>query len=136
MVLDRFRDLLSRSNSSTVSKAYSDEQMVERYDVEHYRDAKPLIEELEEAGASDELERVLWWAVEEVESGDERGDWGVGPFYYERLAEFYRDRGEIERERAVLDRYEAQRYEPGTKHAAMLERLERLREEGPEAAES
>lgn len=136
MVLDRFRDLLSGSDSSSTSEAYSDEQMVERYGVEHYRDAKPLIDELDEAGAADELERVLWWAIEKVEAGDERGDWGVRPFYYERLAAFYRDRGEIDREHAVLDRYAAQRYEPGSKHAAMLERLERLREEASEATES
>jgi hypothetical protein len=73
------------------------------------------------------VEMLLRELIEAVEEESRADGVGAAPWYYEKLADVYRKRKDPASERAVLERFVAQRHAPGASPPKLLERLASLR---------
>jgi hypothetical protein len=97
------------------------------YKGRHYTEWLDELDRLRKSDDDAAYERLLRGCVDATEAESRAEGFGVAPAYYERLAVFYRKRGDHDAEVAILERFAAQRHAPGVKPAKLLERLARAR---------
>jgi hypothetical protein len=97
------------------------------YRGKHYtmyvNDAKFLIKE----NKLDDAEKLLIELVKATENESKCNNYGVAPWYYERLAIIYKKKKDIKSEIEILERFAKQKHAPGVKPAKLLDRLEKLK---------
>jgi DNA polymerase III epsilon subunit-like protein len=88
----------------------------------------PIVINLKRQNDEQELENLLLNLVRVVEEGSIATDEGVAPWYYEKLAIFYRKQGQRGKEIEILQRFAGQKHSPGVSPPRLLARLDKLLE--------
>jgi hypothetical protein len=97
------------------------------YKGKHYTEYVDEVQHLTKENKLDDAEKLLIELVSATESEAHQNNWGVAPWYYERLAVVYRKRKDKESEIQILERFAAQKHAPGAAPPKLLARLEKLR---------
>jgi hypothetical protein len=98
------------------------------YNGRHYSTYVEEIRDLKRSADDTKLEALLSALVDATEAEDQTQQQGVAPAYYEELAILYRKRHDVTSERAILERFAAQRHAPGVTPAKLLERLAKVQQ--------
>ena len=85
------------------------------------------VNNLKRIGNLDEAERLLLRIIVVMEKLSKENNEGVGPYYYEELANIYRKRKEFEKEVTILKRFSYQKHGRGVGPKKLLERLEKAK---------
>jgi hypothetical protein len=97
------------------------------YKGKHYTkyvdDVKYLIKE----NNLDDAEKLLIELVNATENESKYNNYGVAPWYYERLAIIYKKKKDMKSEIEILERFAKQKHAPGVKPLKLLVRLEKLK---------
>jgi hypothetical protein len=97
------------------------------YKGKHYtmyvNDVKYLIKD----NKLDDAEKLLIKLVNSTENESKCNNYGVAPWYYERLAIIYKKKNDIKSETDILERFATQKHAPGVKPPKLLARLEKLK---------
>jgi hypothetical protein len=72
----------------------------------------------------DDAEKLLLALINATESDSE---FGVAPWYYEKLAIIYRKKKDLNAEIGILERFAGQKHAPGATPPKLLARLEKLK---------
>jgi hypothetical protein len=94
-----------------------------RHYTEYVDEAQHLITE----NKLEDAEKLLFELVNATEDEAHQNNWGVAPWYYERLAAVYRKRKDTESEIRILERFADQKHAGGARTPKLLARLEKLR---------
>ena len=124
----RDKDIGTVGSDSEREFAQDSTRVGEEYGFESFVDAVDTIKQLKRAEDHNELERVLWWCINDTEADAAENRGGVGPYYYEQLAILYRKQGRNDDEVDILERYQEQPHAPGKGPEKLAKRLERARE--------
>lgn len=79
------------------------------------------------ATKDNEREEKLLKFIESIESEGKARDWGVAPWPYEQLADYYLEKKDPRKEVAVLERFSAQKHVPGPQATQLMERLQKVK---------
>lgn len=86
------------------------------------------IKDLNKSKEVNEEERILLEMVNATEAESKAKNWGVAPWYYERLAILYKKQKKFDKEIEILERFARQKHAPGAKPLKLLARLAKARE--------
>jgi len=93
------------------------------YKGRHYTEYVDEVQHLIRENKLEEAEKLLIELVSATESEAHQNNWGVAPWYYERLAVVYRKQKDTESEIRILERFANQKC---AGRARLLARLEKL----------
>lgn len=74
-----------------------------------------------------ELEKILFWCIEQTEIESRTFSYGVGPYYYDELAKLYKSMQRTDLEIDILQRFSEQRHAPGVMPPKLLKRLAEIK---------
>lgn len=97
------------------------------YKGKHYTAYVDEVELLIKENKLEDAEKLLIHLVNATEGEAHQNNWGVAPWYYERLAVVYRKRKDTEYEIRILERFAGQKHAPGATPPKLLARLENLK---------
>jgi hypothetical protein len=72
-------------------------------------------------------EQQLLNLIEVIEEEKKALEWGVAPWPYEELANFYHEKKDFRKEVAILERFAARKSAPGQQAVQLLERLKKAK---------
>lgn len=94
------------------------------YNGKHYTEYVDEVQHLIKENKLGEAEKLLIELVSATENEAHQNNWGVAPWYYERLAVVYRKQKDTESEIRILERFANQKC---AGRARLVARLEKLR---------
>lgn len=97
------------------------------YEGNHYTSYVEKVKDLKRNRKHAEAIELLSNLVKATENESVKTGFGVAPWYYEQLAIIYRKEKEIEKEIAILERYQKQIKAPGSKPKILEERLSKAK---------
>jgi hypothetical protein len=97
------------------------------YKGKHYTKYVDDVRYLIKENKLEEAEKLLIELVKVTENEAKRNNYGVAPWYYERLAVIYRKKKDKNSEIRILERFASQKHAPGATPPKLLARLEKLK---------
>jgi hypothetical protein len=97
------------------------------YKGRHYTEYVDEVQQLIRENKLEDAEKLLAELVNATEDEAHQNNWGVAPWYYERLALVYRKKKDTESEIGILERFADQKHAPGATPPKLLSRLEKLK---------
>ena len=101
--------------------------MTQFYKGKHYTKYVDDVQQLMRNNKLEDAEKLLIELVKATENEAHHNNYGVAPWYYERLAIIYRKKKDIESEIGILKRFADQRHAPGATPPKLLVRLTKLK---------
>jgi hypothetical protein len=96
------------------------------YKGKHYTKYVDDVRYLIKENKLEDAEKLLIELVNATENESKRHNYGVAPWYYERLAVIYRKKKDKKSEMEILERFANQKHAPGATPPKLLARLEKL----------
>lgn len=97
------------------------------YKGKHYTEYVDDVRFLMKENRFEDAEKLLIELVSAAENEAKSNNFGVAPWYYERLAIVYRKQKDIESETRILERFADQKPARGATPTKLLARLDKLR---------
>jgi hypothetical protein len=96
------------------------------YEGKYYTEYVPIIEELYRNGKYSDAISLLEKLIDLIEIESKEKEWGVAPWYYEKLANIYKKMKDKNNEILILKRFSKQKHANGVKPERLKERLIKL----------